>query len=620
MECGSVAGRKGAVFACSGTSTRHSSTKEAARICTAGAAASGTPLSSGGDQFSGGGESAIALLHAGANPEGKSATSSITIADATSPHEAQTGTVNCTCTDRNCGISTVPGSAGSFQLSGLPSSISDACGLSTAANGAVVPDNSSAARSGLQAAATYPGVPQDPGQYYQPTGKAGTSHQYGDPEEEKFFWIRRSHKALRQPSCRPSWANTSSTSRKQGKSPSKLQQQPHLATDGPPPPPAGYNPLGEGYQSAGYLSAAQGIPYGIAFPYMGTQQPPVSTPKMSNQGVKPPKWDENKTALTKWFQDMVCFFKLTQPPRPQWGWIALNTLDETPKHSLLAQLGHMWGMPLNAETLSHPDFQMSWEQFKYAMETLYGHKCTDFEIRAQIAAFTKPGTSGPDTIKYMQLLEQMFLKCEKSIDDFSKLHALFTGLRPDLKRKCLLNHNNEQWSSYASLRAHLFKVGPTYDQEQKTHGFRNPSSHNPGLGVNKIIQKHHALRSDRRGVPILPDRNRQTGRFAKPGQRKLRVLDKQGAGRRPHGKGYEVLPELHEPMEGQVVSHPGQLKSTTLELLRRAQRCYKCFQPYTPGHSCSGGGTMPPLKVIRRNASETARKPSVRKHKMSHCL
>ena len=68
--------------------------------------------------------------------------------------------------------------------------------------------------------------------------------------------------------------------------------------------------------------------------------------KMSNQGVKPPKWDENKTALTKWFQEMICFFKLTQPPRQQWGWIALNTLDETPKHSLLAQLGHMWGMPL----------------------------------------------------------------------------------------------------------------------------------------------------------------------------------------------------------------------------------------------------------------------------------
>ena len=117
----------------------------------------------------------------------------------------------------------------------------------------------------------------------------------------------------------------------------------------------------------------------------------------------------------------------------------MNTLDELAKHSLLAQLGQLWGVPLNAETLSHPNFQISWEQFKFGMETLYGHKCTDFEIRAQITAFTRPGSSGPDTIKYLQLLEQMFLKCENEIDDFSKLHSLFSGLRPDMKRRCLLD-------------------------------------------------------------------------------------------------------------------------------------------------------------------------------------
>ena len=92
------------------------------------------------------------------------------------------------------------------------------------------------------------------------------------------------------------------------------------------------------------------------------------------------------------FQEMILFFKLTVPPRRQWGWIALNTLSETAKHSLLAQLGHLWGQTLDADTLSHPDFQISWEQFKIGMETLYGHKCTDFEIRSQINKFTKPGT------------------------------------------------------------------------------------------------------------------------------------------------------------------------------------------------------------------------------------
>ena len=267
--------------------------------------------------------------------------------------------------------------------------------------------------------------------------------------------------------------------------------QPHLALQGPPPTPAGYEPHGPGSQTTGYLAAAQGVPYGVV--YSEEAAPQVGNPKMNNPGVKPPKWDENKQALTKWFQEMILFFKLTIPPRKQWGWIALNTLSETAKHSLLAQLGHLWGQTLDADILSHPDFQISWEQFKYGMETLYGHKCTDFEIRSQITEFTKPGTSGPDTIKYLQLLEQMFLKCENELDDFSKLHALFTGLRPDIKRKCLLDKDDEQWSSYAGLRAHLFKVGPTYDQELRTYGSKRYTNSDKSLGVNKVIRKHHAL-------------------------------------------------------------------------------------------------------------------------------
>ena len=131
----------------------------------------------------------------------------------------------------------------------------------------------------------------------------------------------------------------------------------------------------------------------------------VSAQRMNPQGLKPPKWDEEKQALAKWLLEIMMYFRTTTAPRHQWGWIALHTLDEAVKHSLLAQLGHIWGVALDAKILSHPDFQLSWEQFKYGMETLYGHKCTDFEIRSEIIAFTRPGSSGPDTIKYMQLLE-----------------------------------------------------------------------------------------------------------------------------------------------------------------------------------------------------------------------
>ncbi len=236
-------------------------------------------------------------------------------------------------------------------------------------------------------------------------------------------------------------------------------------------------------------------------PYQGDMQ--VNPPRMSTQGLKPPKWDEHKTPLSKWLQELVLFLRLTQAPRQQWGWIGLNTLDEGPKHSLLAQLSHTRGVNLNAEAISQPDFVLTWAEFKTALETLYGHKCTDAEIRAQIAAFTKPGTSGSDTLKYMQLLEQMFLKCEHSMDDYSKLTALFTGLRTDLREKCLLDNNENQWQTYTALRAHLFKIAPTYDAQRKNTG------HSDHLGARSIVRKHHTLKTDRRGLPIIsqPPRN-----------------------------------------------------------------------------------------------------------------
>ena len=116
----------------------------------------------------------------------------------------------------------------------------------------------------------------------------------------------------------------------------------------------------------------------------------------------------------------------------------------------------------------------------------------DFELRSQIIAFTWLGSLGRDTIKYMQLLEQMFLKYENDMDDFWKLHALFTGLRPDIKHKCLLDRNDNQWCIYVDLRERLHKVGPTYDQEVRAYGSKK-NKPDKSLGVNKIIRKHHAL-------------------------------------------------------------------------------------------------------------------------------
>ena len=64
---------------------------------------------------------------------------------------------------------------------------------------------------------------------------------------------------------------------------------------GPPPPLEGYNPQGAGFQATlpTYLTAAQEVPLApVYMGYVGGAQ--VGIPKIGNQGLKPPKWNEEK--------------------------------------------------------------------------------------------------------------------------------------------------------------------------------------------------------------------------------------------------------------------------------------------------------------------------------------
>ena len=49
------------------------------------------------------------------------------------------------------------------------------------------------------------------------------------------------------------------------------------------------------------------------------------------------------------------------------------------------------------------------------------------------------------------------------------------------------------------------RFGPTYDQELRTYGSKHNTNSEKRLGVNKVIRKHHALQTNRRGKPILPN-------------------------------------------------------------------------------------------------------------------
>ena len=51
-----------------------------------------------------------------------------------------------------------------------------------------------------------------------------------------------------------------------------------------------------------------------------------------------------------------------------------------------------------------------------------------------------------------------------------------------------------------------------------------------------------------------------------------------------------------------MVMNMGQLRDTTKEVLKRGGRCFKCFQPWAPGHegNCPGWGTLPSMCVSTR--------------------
>ena len=109
----------------------------------------------------------------------------------------------------------------------------------------------------------------------------------------------------------------------------------------------------------------------------------------------------------------------------------------------------------------------------------------------------------------------------------------------------------------------MFKVGPTYDQELRAYGSKRNTNSDKSLGVNKVIRKHHALQTDRRGKPILP--NGQKGRTQGPRSAKGFVQQ----GKKRQGKDpYQPIEEIRDPMEGKPVADPSQLLETTIEVLR----------------------------------------------------
>ena len=97
------------------------------------------------------------------------------------------------------------------------------------------------------------------------------------------------------------------------------------------------------------------------------------------------------------------------------------------------------------------------------MTAVFGQQVTEHEIRAEIEAHTRPNSSGPNIIAFLQILDQLYGLCKHPVDEFTRIQRLQRALRQDLARATQLQADGKPWDSYDALRQHLILIAPTYD-------------------------------------------------------------------------------------------------------------------------------------------------------------
>ena len=55
------------------------------------------------------------------------------------------------------------------------------------------------------------------------------------------------------------------------------------------------------------------------------------------------------------------------------------------------------------------------------MTEIFGQQVTEHEIRAEIEAHTRPNSSAPDTISFIQILDQLYGLCKHPVDEFTRI-------------------------------------------------------------------------------------------------------------------------------------------------------------------------------------------------------
>ena len=177
-------------------------------------------------------------------------------------------------------------------------------------------------------------------------------------------------------------------------------------------------------------------------------------------GPKPTKWAGN-TPLSAFKTDLILHYRATELPKQKWGIASLAFLSDACRTTFLSRLAAERGLQADQELVAQEE--ITWSDFSRIMTEVFGQQVTEHEIRAEIEAHTRPNSSGPYTISFIQILDQLYGLCKHPVDEFTKIQQLQRALRQDLARATQLQADGKPWERYDALKQHLILIAPAYD-------------------------------------------------------------------------------------------------------------------------------------------------------------
>ena len=119
-------------------------------------------------------------------------------------------------------------------------------------------------------------------------------------------------------------------------------------------------------------------------------------------GPKPTKWTGN-TPLSAFKTDLILYFRATELPKQKWGIASLAFLLDACRTTFLSHLATERGLQADPGLVAQEE--ITWSDFNQIMTEVFGQQVTDHENRSEIESHTRPNSSGPDTIAFLQILD-----------------------------------------------------------------------------------------------------------------------------------------------------------------------------------------------------------------------